>query len=69
MVRDVVAQRVAELPASCIDDVLHYIDLVCVAYKNEGGEDGDSDISEFFGSVRVNEDPLFIQRRLRDEWQ
>lgn len=69
MLSDAVAKRMDALPASCIDDVLRYIDLVTLAYKGKNALDDSRDISEFFGTVPIAEDPLQIQRSLRDEWQ
>ena len=55
------------IPEAYLDEVS---DIEFLLFKINAQEENDAktDLSEFFGSVRIKEDGLDIQRRMRDEW-
>lgn len=64
MTSEALMQKLNALPQSCLEDVAHYVDYVSFNYKSKN-----RDVSQFFGTMKTDEDPLELQKKLRDEWE
>ncbi len=56
------------IPESYLDEVSDYIEYLLFKINVPKEDDTKTDLSEFFGSVKMKEDGLDVQRRMRDEW-
>ena len=50
-----------------LDEIAKYVEFLLYK-KNHTETMTHPDVSEFFGRINVTEDPLKLQRKLRDEW-
>ncbi len=56
------------IPEAYLDEVSDYIEFLLFKINVPKEDDTKTDLSEYFGSVKMKEDGLDIQRRMRDEW-
>jgi hypothetical protein len=61
-------KQIKTLPVDCLDEVSHYIEYLLYRKENFGSTSKQSNLSQYFGSVKHFPDGLEAQRGMRDEW-
>ena len=61
---DAVVEQLKSVPNEYLDDISRYISNILNGQKKseQGG------LREFYGALKIEGDPLEIQKQMRDEW-
>lgn len=65
---ETVLTKVRTAPEVCLDEISKYIDYVLYRYEEQEKEKKKGNLSEFFGVLQIDGDPLEIQKEMRNEW-
>jgi hypothetical protein len=65
---EAVMERVKDVPEEYLDEVSDMIEYVIYRHGNSKNNIKKGNLSEFFGTMKFDRDPLEIQRQLRNEW-
>lgn len=65
---EAVLKQVKSVPEACLDEISNYIDYVIYRYEKQETEKKKGNLSEFFGTMKIDGDPLEIQKEMRNEW-
>ena len=62
---DAVVEQVRSVPEEYLDDISRYISNLMGGNKRKKKSQG---LREFYGALKIEGDPLEIQKQMRDEW-
>ena len=67
---EAVLTQVRSVPEACLDEISNYIDYVVYRYEKQTQttHKQKENLSEFFGAMQIDGDPLEIQKEMRNEW-
>ncbi len=60
-------EQIRKVPEEYLSDISSYIDYILFRANNKT-TNTDPDIKKFFGSLKIGQDGMRIQKELRDEW-
>lgn len=65
-----VIEQVKNAPKECLGNIYRFIafQLYCSKQSEEQKKKQKPGLREFVGSIKIDRDPLEIQKELRDEW-
>ena len=63
---DAITQSVLQLS---YEDKINLLSFIANTLKQTSPQQKEKSISQFFGSVKIEKNPLEIQKELRNEWQ
>lgn len=61
-------KQIRDLPEECLDEVSNYIEFILFRMQMKKETSSVQDKSEFFGILKDIPDGMYLQRRMRDEW-
>ena len=67
---ETVLTQVKAAPEACLEKISDYIEYVVYCYEKQeqAKPKPKGNLSEFFGIMQIDGDPLEIQKEMRDEW-
>ncbi len=60
-------KKIKSLPEDYLEEISNYIEFIIFRHK-QTSQPKTSNLSKFFGSMKIKRDGLKIQKELRDEW-
>ncbi len=69
MTRETLVERIKSLPQECFDEIENYIGYILYRYEKNAANSPNHDLSQYFGSLKIQKDALAMQKELRDEWK
>ncbi len=60
--------QLKQLPEDCLDEVAKYVEFIIFRRNKIESLNKESDLTQFFGSIKNLPDGLEMQRSMRDEW-